>query len=186
MSLKNGYGNVSGLLKSLYVLGLPSPSNRNLIIQLPVKNDKRIFSISTSHNVITGTSLIGLLCARLIIIGGKFDGDTEEIFPDGNGQLPKGVEGANKYFDIVIGNNSTNQDALTLRGEGIQNLSYNVNFEQGLLIPDGQPASVILTYAMSNYQTGSADKYATIEDQFASLNVNGFLGGSDKIFSNVK
>ena len=41
MSVRNGYGNLSERLESLEVLGVLQPSNRNAIIQLPPKNEKR-------------------------------------------------------------------------------------------------------------------------------------------------
>lgn len=174
MSQKNGYGNLVATLVSLEILGVLQESNRNAIIQLPSKNDKRIFTITAGYRLPTGTSATALQSGRLIVVGTKYEGDTEFIDPTIQ-QLPDTISSAQVFYDIpIIGGTG---DALNRNAP-----PTHLDFTTGILIPAGSDASIILTFCT----TSGGASFPASDPVTAFLNVHGYVGGSDKLFVDKK
>lgn len=192
MSIKSGYGNLTESLANAYLFGLPvTNSNRNAIIQLPSKQLKRIFSISVSYavsGVNAANNVRGLFGGRLLVVGTKFDGVTEEIIPDQR-TLPESLSSAQVYFDMFIGSKNKGAAQSSTGRDGVQNISEHFEFTNGIVIPESTDCSIILTYPLDDVDVGTTEYMASIDGingYLSTLNVYGFVGGSDQIFKNVR
>lgn len=191
MSVKNGYGVLSEKLVNTYLLGAPvADSNRNAVIQLPSKNTKRIFSISCSYacsssNGNAGTR--GIMGGRLIVAGTKFDGHQTEIIPDGV-DLPDNLSQAQIYFDMFIGSEQPGAAQLATGKSGVQNIREHYEFTNGLVVPEGTDVSIILTYPLDDGDLVLTEPQASNDPDgiLSTLNVYGFIGGSDQLFKNFR
>lgn len=161
MSVKSGYGTITGVVDDT--------TNTNLTIVLPSKQTKRILNIDCGYSIVQGGGNTALTLGRLIIAGTNFDATTEFVDPTINA-LPASLQGIQIFFDMPI----TAIDATQI---GIQ---HSFSWAQGIQIPDGVDASIILTACFGN---GNAPPVADPVNAF--LHVQGLSAGSDKIFKNV-
>lgn len=161
MSIRSGFGCLTGVVDDT--------NNCNLIIQIPAKKTKRALNVDVGYSIVQGGSNAALTLGRLLIVGSKYEGDTEFIDPTVIA-LPAGLEGATIYFDMPI----TAIDATQI---GISN---SFGWQQGIMIPEGIDASIILTACFGD---GNAPPVADPVNAF--LNVQGVVAGSDKIFKDV-
>lgn len=175
MSIQKGFGSYSEPLNSVVVLGVIQASgNRNLIVQLPSKNEKRIFDLTVGYSVIEGLSYNSVTRGRVLIVGEQYDGVTDYINPTTT-EMPEALQASKKYFDAPLVPSGQDKNVHT---EAILKTFSWIN---GLLIPSGIPASIILTFCMND----ALDSQSAQEDTNAYLNVSGWVGGSDKIFKNA-
>lgn len=190
MSIKQGFGNVTEILANPYILGVPAVgANRNIIFQLPTKQEKRILDISCGWTVngqdIINNSIRGLICGRLMVVGAAFNGFSDEIIPDSN-DLPESLSFAERYYDEIIGHTFRSGQG-AIEPYNVRHISKQISFSNGLLIPAGQDASVILTYCLEDLDDTVTEYMATTGIYtLAYLNVNGITGGSDKIFKSIR
>lgn len=166
MSIKTGFGNLTESLQSLYVLGIPQDSNRNAILQISGKTEKRIFSISAGYAVQNGSSGTAVTGGRLIVCSDKFQGANEEIFCD-RPDVPIALSSSSIFFDWLFTPNK---------------MEYHFTFDNGLYVPEGVDVSIILT---SPRTTGGA-VYPETDPAIGFLSVTGIIGGSDKIFREIR
>lgn len=160
MSIKSGYGTIIDVLDDT--------ANTNLIIQLPSKQTKRILNVDCGYSLVIGGANTALFRGRLLVVGTKYENDTEFVNPSSI-TYPTGLQGTQIYFDCPISGNNN-----------VTSISRSFSWTQGILIPDGVDASIILTACFGN---GAVPPLAISTNAF--LNVQGLTGGSDKIFKNL-
>jgi hypothetical protein len=158
MSSKQGFGNIADVVNST--------TNCSIVIQLAPHGTKRIFDITAGYNLRTGGTATLLSGGRLIIVGIKFDAPTSFINPR-DFELPT-VTG-NIYFDAPIIPDGNNKAVVR-----------SFNWINGLVLPDSQDASIILTACFADAPAPPA-----AGDVNAYLSVSGLVAGADKIFKNV-
>ncbi len=161
MSSVTGYGSINGVVNST--------TNTNLSVILPPNGTKRIFDISAGYSLRRGGTNTKLIQGRLLVVGTKFDSLTSFIDPV-QAELTSVIGNAKIYFDMPIGIKSLNNVVI----------QESFDWLNGLILPDGVDATVILTACFGD---GSAPPAAA--DVNAYLNVNGVASGSDKIFKNI-
>lgn len=163
MSIKNGFGNLTDTLVSNSTRDV----NRNAIIQIPPKNPKRIITISCGYTVAPGAGAATVLSTgRLIVVATKFSGFSENINPITQ-QIPDSISSATIHLDLPI---------LASRSPFVWDSGL------GISIGDGD-VSIILTYCRT---TGGTAVAPDTDPVTAWLNVQGTIGGSDKIFKDVR
>jgi hypothetical protein len=160
MSSRTGFGNISDKVNAT--------TNTNIAINLPSHGTKRVFDIQCGYSLRTGIANTVLLGGRLLIIGQNFDSPTVFINPR-DFDVSAAIGNAVVYFDIPIIDDGNNKA-----------ICRAFSWLNGLVLPDGQQAAIILT---SCYGDGAAIPAAL--DVNAFLTVNGLVAGSDKIFKNV-
>lgn len=160
MSAQTGFGSINGVVNST--------SNCSLAINLPPNGTKRIFDVQCGYSLRRGGTNTLLTQGRLLIIAAKFDSVDAFIDPVQE-ELTSAVGNAKIYFDMPIAVDGNNKA-----------IAKSFNWLNGLILPDGVDASIILTCCFGD---GSVPPVAA--DVNAYLNVSGLTAGSDKIFKNV-
>lgn len=162
MSSITGFGSINGVVEST--------NNCNLVVLLPPRGSKRIFDISAGYSLRRGSGVSNtkLTLGRLLVVGTRFDVPNAFIQPD-DYETPA-LGNAKIYFDAPI-------CADHLSTVSIQK---SFNWVNGLLIPDNEDTSIILTCCFGD---GSAPPAASAVNAY--LNVSGLTSDSDKIFKNV-
>jgi hypothetical protein len=170
--IKSGFGNLTDLLESTVVLGDLVDSNRNAVIQLSGKQEKRITDIVAGYSTGDPANLVSDISGgRLLVVGAKFDSLAEFIDPVRK-DLPASLSSSVIYLDVFFG------QAYTLNAD-IPRFQYHT--DKGIHVPKGTDASVILTFALTN-----TAPYPASLPVVAFLNVDGLSGGSDAPFKNIR
>ncbi len=162
MSSITGFGNVSGIVNST--------DKMSLRVILQPNGSKRILNIDCGYSLRRAGANTKLTQGRLIVAGLRFDSDTSFVDPQ-QAELTAPLGNAHIYFDMPVGVDSLNNVMI----------SRSFSWLNGLLLPDSQDITIILTACFGD---GSVAPAAS--DVNAFLNVSGIIGdGKDKIFKNV-
>lgn len=170
MSIKNGFGNITELLTSSATVG--RPTNRNLVIQLSSKQEKRITDIVAGYNLDPLTPATTFLKGgRLLVVGAKYD-DYETIINPNSPDLPDSLSSSTVYLDVQFAQKYPLNNMIP---------QYSYHSSKGIHVAKGTDASIILTFAQTDDQAYPASNLV-----IGYLNVDGFSGGSDAPFKNIR
>lgn len=168
MSLKTGFGSITETLLSLEVLGVLQPSNRNSIIQISEKQDKRLFSIDVSFAFPRPSTAVEIKEARLIVAAEKFD-DSELFIDPRSSSLPDQFSSSTIYLDKILSGNDQ------------YSVQWHFDFANGIYCAKDQTLSIILTFPYTDVATPPAS-----DPVISTLSVTGQTGGSEAVFKNFR
>lgn len=174
MSIKSGYGNLSDELVSLEVLGVLQDSNRNAILQLSGKQEKRITDIVAGYGLKAptgGADPTQFEGGRLLVVGAKYDGISEFIDPRSK-DLPQSLSSSVVFLDVFFA------QSFPLSNDSPR---YEYHSDKGIHISKGTDCSIILTFPVTDVAA-----YPASDPVIAFLNVDGLSGGSDAPFKNIR
>jgi len=167
--IRHGYGSSTEEMESVVAPG--KLTNRNIVIQLSGKQERRITDIDAGYTLIPGGAPVNFEGGRLLVVGTKFESYSDIIDPN-SANLPDSLSSANVYHDVHFGQTYPFTNDIP---------RYSYHTSKGIHIPKGTDASVILTFAQTDDAT-----FPDSSLHIGFLNVDGFSGGSDAPLKNIR
>ena len=166
-----GFGSLTDELVSLVVLGVLQDSNRNAIVQLSGKQEKRITDIVAGYKIRTGSGATFFKGGRLLVVGTRFEGVSDFIDPASK-DLPASLSTSQIYLDTYFAQSFplSNMEPV-----------FQYHTDKGIHVPKNVDCSIILTFAYTDNAVAPA-----ADTVIGFLNVDGLSGGSDAPFKNIR